>query len=83
MFLLSAQNNSYIEFMCRRASGKKISLNFMSLVGFQASKIWMFSAEQALKSFSGRNKYLEAPVFGFCDSLRFGLEESRELRALI
>ena len=39
--------------------------------------------EQVLKSFRGRNNYLEPPVFGFCDSLPFSLEESRELRALI
>ena len=36
-----------------------------------------------MKSFSGRNNPLKPPVFGFCDSLPFGLEESRELRALI
>ena len=32
----------YIKFICRRACAKNSSLNFMSLVGFQASKIWMF-----------------------------------------
>ena len=37
-----------------------------------------FTAEQVLKSFSGRNNSLKPPVFGFCDSLPFGLEESRE-----
>ena len=53
-----------------------------SLVGFQASKTWMFlgkfTENQALKSFSGRSNSLKPPVFGFCDSLPFGLEESRE-----
>ena len=37
-----------------------------------------FTLEQVLKSFSGRNNSLKPPVFGFCDSLPFGLEESRE-----
>ena len=59
----------------------------MSSVGFQASRILMFfgkfTVEKVLKSFSGRNNSLNPPVFGFCDSLPFGLEESRELRALI
>ena len=35
-----------------------------------------------MKSFSGRNDFLKAPVFGFYDSLPFGLQESREMRAL-
>ena len=44
MFLLSAQNNfyvtlsSYVEEHVKKSS----SLNLMSSVGFQASKIWMF-----------------------------------------
>ena len=42
-----------------------------------------FTAEQVLKSFSGRNDSLKYPVFRFYDSLPFGLEESREFRALI
>ena len=44
MFLLSAQNNFYIISSSYVAGYVKInsSLNFMSLVGFQASKIWMF-----------------------------------------
>ena len=42
-----------------------------------------FTVDQVLKSFSGRNNPLKLPVCGFCDSLPFGLEESRELRALI
>ena len=32
----------YTRFICRRACEKKYSLNFMSLVGFQVSKIWKF-----------------------------------------
>ena len=42
-----------------------------------------FTAEQVLKSFSGTNNSVKPPVFGFCDSLTFGIEESRELRALL
>ena len=44
MLLLSTQNNFYnilSKFMCRRACAKNSILIFMSLVGFQASKIWM------------------------------------------
>ena len=37
-----------------------------------------FTAEQVLKSFSGRNNSLKLPVFGFCDNLPFGLENPRE-----
>ena len=62
---------------------KNSSLSFMPSVGFQPSKIWIITVEQVLKSFSGRNYSLRPPVFAFCDSLLFGLEESRELRALI
>ena len=66
MFLLSDQNNFYI-ILSSHAEGpmrKNSSLSFMSLVRFQAFKIWMlffgkFTAEQVLKSLSGRNKSLE------------------------
>ena len=37
-----------------------------------------FTAEQVLKSLSGRNNSLKPPVLGFCDSLAIGLEDSRE-----
>ena len=88
MFLLSAQNKFYIMSSYAENHVKKnSSLNYVSSVGFQASKICMFfgkfTAEQVLKSFLGTNNSLKAPAFGFCDSLPFGLEESRELRALI
>ena len=87
MFLLSAQNNFYIEFICRRACEKNSGLNLISLVGFQAFKIWMFSfgkftVEQVLESFSGRNNSLKPLVFGGSNSLPFVVEESRELRSL-
>ena len=66
MFLLGAENtmsSSYVEGHVKKHS----SPNFMSLVGFQASKIWMlfgkFTVEQVLKSFSGRNNPLKPPVF--------------------
>ena len=59
----------------------------MSLVCFQVSKIWTFSgkftAELILKSFSGRSNSIEAPVFGFSDSLPYDLEESIEFRAFL
>ena len=83
MFLLSAQNNfciilsSFVEGYVKKNS----SLNFMSLVGFQASKSGSFFGkcyvELVWKSFSGRNRFL------FSNSLLYDLEESRELRALI
>ena len=56
----------------------------MSLVGFQASKIWMFFLENLLQSkFSGKNNSLQSPDLGFYDSLPYDLEKSKELRALI
>ena len=59
----------------------------MSLVGFQASKIYTvffgkFRVKQVLKLFYGRNNSRKLPVFEFCDSLPYGLEES-ELRTFI
>ena len=89
MLLLSAQNNIYIILSsCVKGHMEKIQAwFFMSLVGFQASKIWIFfgkfTAEQVLKPFAGRDNSLKLTVFGFCDSLLFGVEESGELRALI
>ena len=41
MFLLSAQNNFYVilsSYVDRRASERKSTLSFMSLVGFQFAK---------------------------------------------
>ena len=65
---------------------KNSSLNFMSSVGFQASKIRMFlgkfTAELVWKSFSGRNDAIETPNFRFSNSLLYGLEEYKELRIL-
>ena len=53
----------------------------MSSVGFRASKIWIFfgklTAEQVLKSFSGRSNSLKPTVSGFSNSLLFGLGKSR------
>ena len=89
MFLLSAQNNfyivlsSYVQGHVKKYSG----LNFMSSVDFHASKIWMsfwkIGFEQVSKSFSGRNNSLEPSVFRLSNSLPYGVDESRELRALI
>ena len=85
MFLLNAQNNFdillslYIE---GHMIKKDASLNLMSLVGFQASKIWIFfgkfTVEQVLKSFSDRNNTKKSPVFGFCDRPPYDLEKPKE-----
>ena len=86
MFLLSVQNNFYIiwDAYVEGHVKKNSSLNLMSWVGFQASKIWMFFGKIFLelfwKSFSGRNNSLEPPNFWFHNSLPYSLEESRELR---
>ena len=63
IFLLSVQNN-YIEFTCRRARAKKkkkkkSNLNFMSMVGFKASKIWLFFPENLQSTFSN---YFQAEI---------------------
>ena len=59
---------------------KNSSLNFMSSVGFQASKIWIFfgkfTVELVSKSFSGRNNSLDPSVFWFSNIRLYGLEES-------
>ena len=59
----------------------------MSSFGFQAFKAWIFlrkfTVKQDLKSFSGRNNSVEPSVYRFCNSLSYGLEESKEWRALI
>ena len=78
----------YIEFICRRACEKKSSLNFMSLVGFQVSKIWNFFWKiYCVASFKiichSRNNSLEPLAVGFPNSHPYVMEESRELRALI
>ena len=73
MLLLSAQNNIYIILSsCVKGHMEKIQAwFFMSLVGFQASKIWIFfgkfTAEQVLKPFAGRDNSLKLTVFGFSD----------------
>ena len=57
MFLLSAQNNFYIilSSYVQRHVHNNSSLNFMSAVGFQASKIWMFFLENLLQSQFGNH----------------------------
>ena len=81
MFLLSPQNTIFRSYLDGHVK-KNSSLNFMSSVGFQVSKIWMFFGtfimEPVLKSFFGRHNSPNPSVFGFCDSLPFGLKESRE-----
>ena len=78
MFLLSAQNNIYVEFICRRACEKKSEFHVVSwFPGLQNLSVFLEN------SFSGRTNSLKPPVSRFCDSLPFGLEESRELMALL
>ena len=52
------------------------------MVGFQASKIWIFFKKiycvASWKLFSGRNNSLEPSGFGFSKSLSYDLEISRE-----
>ena len=71
-----------------KAFNKVSSLNFMSSVGFQVSKIWMFVWKNVCRSsfcnfFSSRNNSLEAPVFWFSKSVPCVVEESGELWILI
>ena len=78
----------YIKFTYRKAYEKNIlarvsCLWFISRPPKSGCFFGKFTAELVLKSFSGRNNSLMSPVFGFRDSLPFGLEESREVRALI
>ena len=83
MFLLSVQNNFYIILSsCVERYMKKISsLNFMSLVGFQASKMWKFFwkiySEASLQIiFRKKNNSLEPPAFWFSNSLPCCLGET-------
>ena len=78
----------YWEFICRRACTKKIKSQvhvsgwfqgFQSLIIF----FWKFTAGKVQQLFSGRNNSLESHVFGFSNRIPYGLEESRELGALI
>ena len=74
----------YIEFICRRASEKNSSLKFCVFgwfPGLQNLDVFFgkFTVGQVLKSFSGTNDTLKPPVFGFCDSLPFGLENQESL----
>ena len=88
MSLLNAQNNFYIEFICRRACDEKIQV--LTLCLWLVSRplksgcfFGKFTVEQVLKSFSGRNSFLKSSVFGFYNTLSYDLEKSKELRALI
>ena len=85
-FLLNAQNNFYFEFIWRRACDKKNQVWNLCL--------WLVSKPQksgCFFFFGGGEIYcgasfeiiLKSPVFGFCDSLPYGLEKSKELRPLI
>ena len=63
---------------------KKVLISCLRLV-FRSPKseyfLEKFIVELVWKSFSGRNNSLEPPVFWFCSSRFYGLEESRWLRA--
>ena len=63
---------------------KKVLISCLRLV-FRSPKseyfLEKFIVELVWKSFSGRNNSLEPPVFLFCSSRFYGLEESRWLRA--
>ena len=50
MFLLITQNNFYIILSSYVEGHVKKILNFMLLVGFQVSKIWMYFWENLLQS---------------------------------
>ena len=82
MFLLSAQNNfhvilsSYVEEHVKN----KLKSEFhvcSSFPGFENLVVFLEN------SFPGSTNSLKPPVSRFCDSLLFGLEELRELRALL
>ena len=73
--------SSYVEGHVKKIQVKNSCL---SLVSCPPTYLFRkFTAEQVLELFLGRNNFLKPLVFGFCDSPPFGLEESRELRALI
>ena len=86
MLLLRVQNNFYI-ILSSYVEGqvKKIQvLNFCIFgwfPGLQNLDVFFgkFTVGQVLKSFSGTNDTLKPPVFGFCDSLPFGLENQESL----
>ena len=86
MFPLSVQNNYFILSLCVKGHVKKnTSLNFMSFVGFQASKMctlfWKIYWRASFEINLGRNNSLKPPVFGFWDILPlvFKNQESWEL----
>ena len=78
----------YYEFICRTACEKKFKSKFHVFhwfPGLQNLHVFFgkFTVEQVLKSFLGRYNSLKPPFSGFSDSLPFGIEQWRELRALI
>ena len=82
----SKQFLHYIELICRRSCEKKFKPEFhffSSFSGFQNPCFFRkFTAEQIVKSFSGKNNSLKLPVFRFSNSLLYGLEESKEWASL-
>ena len=75
----------YIEIICRRACKKThVWISHHQLVSRPPKSgcfFWKIFVELVWKSCAGRNNSLELPVFWFSNSLPYGLEESRELRA--
>ena len=84
MFLLSVRNNFYIRLSSYVEEHVKKFMSEFHVFGWFPSLqnldvfFGKFTAEQVLKSFSGRNSSQELPVFGFSNSLSYGLQESRE-----
>ena len=81
MFLLSVQNtmlNSYVEGHVKKIHVKISCLWLVSRPPNSRCFFGKFTLEQVLKSFSGRNNSLKPSVFGFCVSLSFRLQESRD-----
>ena len=90
MLLLSAKSYVYnILSLYLEGHGKKSSLNLVSFTGlvYRPPKSVCFFGKcigkEVLKLFSGINNYPQPPIFGFSNSISYGLEKSRELRRLI
>ena len=65
-------------FLHRDFSNKSLTLKVCKTINGIKSFV-----KQILKSFSGRNIFLESPVFRFTNSLPYSLKEQRKFRILI
>ena len=64
----------------------QVWISCLPLISMPPKSGWVFgklALEQVSKSFPGRNNSLEPSVFRLSNSLPYGVDESRELRALI